>query len=283
MFISIAERINATRKNIKSAIAARDSEFIRSEAVAQAEAGAVLIDVNGGTRPEEERDNLDWLLGVVAPSVQNPLCIDSANPEVLGFAAEKIIEISKKQPPENGEAADGVPWLLLNSISAEKQRYDGVLPVALKYNASVAALAMDDSGMPSDAEKRIETARGLVKRLISDGVPARRIFIDPLVIPAGVNASIGPQLVKTVRSFREEFPDAHITCGLTNVSHGLPARSLLNGVFLAMLISAGLDSAILDPTDRRLMANLKAALVLADRDPYCAEYITAFRKNLLNV
>jgi cobalamin-dependent methionine synthase I len=282
MFVSIAERINATRKNIKAAIEARDSEAIRNEAVSQAEAGAVMIDINGGTRPEEERRNLDWLIGIVVPAVKKPLCVDSASPEALAFAAEKILELYGAQPPENGMTADGAPWLLLNSISGEKSRYDGVLPVAIKYNASVIALCMDDSGMPADAEKRIAAGRELVKRLAADGLPAERIFIDPLVMPVGVNNSLGPQLMKTVSALREEFPGSRITCGLSNVSHGLPARSLLNRTFLAMLIGAGLDSAILDPTDRRLAAALRAALVMSGRDSNCAGFLAAFRKKLLD-
>jgi len=283
MFITIGERINATRKNIRDALTARNADIIRAEAAAQAEAGATLIDLNGGTRIEEERVNIEWLLGIVVPAVKRPLCIDSASSAAIEFAAEKIIELRGAAPPENGAAPDGAPWLLLNSISAEKERYDGMLPVALKYNASVVALAMDDAGMPSDSRKRIETARALVGRLTSDGLPAQRIFIDPLVMPVGVNPSLGLQLVETVKVLRDEFPDVHITCGLSNVSHGLPARSLLNGAFLVMLVAAGLDSAILDPTDRRLMSMLRAALALAGRDVWCADFISAFRKKQLDV
>ncbi len=283
MFITIGERINATRKSVREAIQARDAETIRSEAVRQAEAGATVIDVNGGTRPEEEMDNLSWLLEVVAPAVGKPLCIDSANPAALSFAVEKVISLRGEKPPESGLTADDAPWLLINSISAEKSRYESVLPVVRKYNASVVALALDDSGMPDDAEKRIAVGGALIKRLMADGVPAGRIFADPLIMPAGVNTATGPYILRTVRAFREEFPDIHITCGLSNVSHGLPVRSLLNRTFLIMLIASGADSAILDPTDKVLVASLKAALALADRDPFCADYITAFRSKLLDV
>ncbi len=282
MFITIAERINATRKNIREAIEKRDAEAIKAEAVAQASAGASLIDVNGGTRPDEERANLDWLIDIVAGATDKPLCVDSANPSLLEEAAAKISSKRSGPPPENGLEPDGAPWLLLNSLSAEKDKYDGVLPVAIKHKASVVALLMDDSGMPEDAAKRIETGRALVKRLVSDGVPQERIFADPLIMPAGVNPALAAGILKTVRALRDEFPGIRITCGLTNVSHGLPARHLLNRTYLAMLIASGLDSAIMDPTDVKLRSALRAAMALTDKDPFCSAYIRDYRKNLLD-
>jgi len=283
LFITIAERINATRKNIRAAIESRDEAAIRAEAVNQAEAGATVIDVNGGTKPEEEKANLDWLLGIVAPAVRNPLCIDCADPELLEGAAERILEIRDAGVPSESLDPDGVPWLMINSISAEKERYDAVLPIALKYKASVLTLLMGDEGMPSDAADRIKTGRDLIPRLLNDGVKAGEIFIDPLIMPAGINTELGPQIFRTIRTLGDEFPGVRFTCGLTNVSHGLPVRPLLNRTFLTMLIASGLDSAILDPTDRRLTASLRAALALANMDPFCAGYINAFRNNLLDV
>ncbi len=282
MFITIAERINATRKNIREAIEKRDAEAIKAEAVAQAAAGASLIDVNGGTRPDEERANLDWLIDIVAGATDKPLCVDSANPSLLEEAAAKISSKRNCPPPENGLEPDGAPWLLLNSLSAEKDKYDGVLPVAIRHKASVVALLMDDSGMPEDAAKRIETGKALVKRLVSDGVPEKRIFTDPLIMPAGVNPALAAGILKAVRALRDEFPGIRITCGLTNVSHGLPARHLLNRTYLAMLIASGLDSAIMDPTDIKLRSALRAALALTDKDPFCSDYIRDYRKNLLD-
>lgn len=282
LFITIAERINATRKNIREAIEKRDAEAIKAEAVEQAAAGASLIDVNGGTRPDEERANLDWLIDVVTGAADRPLCVDSANPSLLEEAAGKILSKRGAPPPENGLEPDGLPWLLLNSLSAEKDKYDGVLPVALKHKASVVALLMDDSGMPEDAAKRIETGRALVKRLVADGVPHERIFADPLIMPAGVNPALAAGMLKSVRALRDEFPGIHITCGLTNISHGLPARHLLNRTYLAMLVAAGLDSAIMDPTDVKLRSALRAALALTDKDPYCSDYIRDYRKKLLD-
>jgi 5-methyltetrahydrofolate--homocysteine methyltransferase len=283
VFITIGERINATRKSIREAIAARNADTIRAEAVMQAEAGASAIDINGGTNPEEEVENLSWIIDIVAPAVSKPFCIDSADPKALSFAARRIIELSGRRPPESGLDENGIPWLIINSISAEKERYDGVLPILQEYRASVVALALDDTGMPEDAEKRIAVGGALIERLLSDGLTPERILADPLIMPAGVNTGAGPMIVETVRALRASFPAVHITCGLTNVSHGLPARKLLNRTFLAVLVAAGLDSAILDPTDRGLMSALRAALALAGRDPYCSNFIAAFRSGLLDV
>ncbi|HOO55469.1 MAG TPA: dihydropteroate synthase [bacterium] len=283
MFITVAERINATRKSIREAIETKNEEIIRKEVSTQAESGATMIDINGGTRPEEEKDNLEWLLGIALPILDKPVCIDSANPALLDFAAGKVIELKGIEVPSNPILGNGAPWLMLNSITAEKEKYEGVLPLIHKYNASVVALALDDSGMPGNDDKRILVGRELVQRLEKDGVPNSRVFVDPLVMPVSVNTGVGPRLLRTITQLKGEFPELHFTCGLTNVSYGLPERKLLNRAFLIMMIAAGLDCAILDPTDITLMSSLYAALVLIDQDEFCANYISAFRNNKLDV
>jgi 5-methyltetrahydrofolate--homocysteine methyltransferase len=140
------------------------------------------------------------------------------------------------------------------------------------------ALAMSDAGMPSNAEQRISVASSLVERLVSDGVDIDDIYVDPLVYPAATGAENTSAVLETIRTVRSRYPGVHASCGLSNVSHGLPVRKLLNQAFLVMAVSHGMDAAIIDPLDRRLMALLSASLALLGQDEFCMEYLTAARE-----
>lgn len=273
----IGERINATRKAVREAIRARDGELIRKEAADQTAAGAHLLDVNGGTDPSEEMGNVEWLLETLGDQTP-PLCVDSSNPEVLGGAADRIAAV-------RGGAAEGadVPWMMLNSISGERERMEKLLPVVAKHRCGVVALCMDDAGVPEGVGMRVETGKRVMERLEGAGVGRELVYLDPLVLPVSVNPQHAKDVVKTIEELKGLFPEAHVSCGLSNVSYGLPARRLLNRTFLVLAVAAGLDAVIMDPTDRRLMGALRAAMAVAGRDAYCAEYIAAFRKQQLDV
>lgn len=283
MFLTIGERINATRKSIGQAVKDRDAEAIRAEADAQILGGALMLDVNGGTTPETETDALVWLVDVIARHTNAPLCIDSANPEALEAGIEALIAARGARPPAQCEIAPGLPWLLINSTSAESERYAAILPLVKKYNAAVVGLCMGDEAMPDSAGARADLAAQLVERLDADGVEPGRIYIDPLILPAGVDQNNGPAAIEAVAAIKKAHPGARTVCGLTNISYGLPARALLNRTFLALLISAGLDAAIVDTCNSKQNSVMLAALALTGRDPYCADYIGAFRKQLLDV
>jgi 5-methyltetrahydrofolate--homocysteine methyltransferase len=283
MFLTIGERINATRKSIAEAVKARNAAAIRKEADDQIHGGALMLDVNGGTTPETEIDNLTWLVDVIARHTNAPLCIDSANPQAIEAGIETLLAARASKPPAKWDIAPGMPWLLINSISAENERYAAVLPLVKQYNAAVVGLCMGDDAMPDSAQARAALAGQLVARLNADGVDTSRIYIDPLILPAGVDQANGPAAIQAVAAIHKEHPEAHTVCGLTNISYGLPARPLLNRTFLALLISAGLDSAIVDTTNVKQNSAMLAALALTGRDPYCADFIGAFRKELLDI
>jgi len=256
----VAERINSTRKRIRKAVADRDSDHIASEAKKQAEAGADYIDVNAGTSVKKEVDDLKWLVETVQAAVDKPLCLDSANPKALRAA----LDLVEKTP-------------IINSTTAETERKEQVVPVAAEGGCSLVALLMDDSGMPESAGDRLEVAGMLIPELEEAGIERERIYVDPLVRPVSTEAAQAKAVLETIRRLNEDFPGVHTICGLSNISFGLPARNVLNTTFLALMMEAGLDSAIMDPTEERMTATVAAARALLDQDDFCMQYIKAHR------
>jgi cobalamin-dependent methionine synthase I len=261
----IGEKINGTRQRVAQAIEERDSTFIQDLAVQQTEAGASWLDVNAGTRQSREADDLIWLVQTIQPIVDVPLCLDSANPRALE-AAIRVVE----QTP------------MINSISGEPQRLEGILPLVAEYGCPTIALAMDDSGIPTTCEGRMDVVRKLMEKARAQDVPDDHMFIDPLAMTLATNTDSAKITLETMHAIREEFPDVHLTIGLSNISFGLPARSYINRVFLILALAAGLDSAILDPLDRELRAALIAARLVLGNDRHCLDYTRAYRAGLFN-
>jgi 5-methyltetrahydrofolate--homocysteine methyltransferase len=261
----IAERINSTRKNIAPAVKNRDTAFIQNEAKKQAEAGGHFIDCNAATvGPEAEPDALCWLVKVVQEVVDLPISLDSPNPKAI----EAAIKVHRGTP-------------LINSITGERERMERLLPVILEHKPKVMALCMDDRGMPQSAQDRIEAGGKLVDLLLSKGVKEEDLVIDPLICPISTDSNHGNHVLDALRHFRKRYPAAKLSIGLTNVSFGLPERKWLNRSMLLLAMDAGLDAAILDPTDAELMALLLAGEALLGRDEMCINYISAAREGKL--
>jgi 5-methyltetrahydrofolate corrinoid/iron sulfur protein methyltransferase len=261
----VGERINATRKKIGEAVQAQDAEHIKGEAVKQVEAGAHLIDVNGGIAGRET-EYLLWLVDLVQGVVDVPLCLDSADAGALEAALPKC-----NQPP------------MINSITFEKERLEKVTPLVKEHGAKVVALCLSDDGPPQDYDGRIEIAARLVDRLTGDGVPLENIYVDPCVFPISTSSDAGTFVLDAIGWVHSQYPGVHTICGASNVSFGLPVRKILNATFLAMLIARGLDSAIIDPCNNLTLASVLAAEALAGHDEFCTAYIAAFRAGQLEV
>jgi len=257
----IGEKINGTLQEVKIAIRERNASFIKDLARRQVEAGAARVDVNAGTLPAEEPDALSWLVKTVQDEVDAPLCLDSANPQALATAIQGI-----KQTP------------MINSISGERARLDGILPLASKHGCSVIALAMDEKGIPKGVDERMTVIRRLMDRTRNSGLPDEKVYIDPLVMTISTNTESAVIALETMRAVRTEFPKAHLCAGLSNISFGLPARHLVNRVFLTLALAAGLDAAILDPFDRELRGELLAAELVLGRDRHCLNYTRSYRE-----
>ena len=260
----IAERINSSRKPIAEAVESNDTALIQREAMAQTEAGADYIDVNAGTFINEEADRLKWLIRTVQEATDLPLCIDSPDPKVIEAALPLV---------------DRTP--MINSITLEPVRLDRILPLVAEHKTKVVGLCQADELPPDTAEGKLQLAGQLVEKVTAAGVALDDLYIDALVYPIATNSQSALATIDAIERIMKEFPGVHTTCGLTNVSYGMPNRKLINRTFLAAAITRGLDSAILDPTDKRLFGTLKASLTILAKDEFCLEYIEAFRAGRL--
>ena len=259
MFI-IGELINASRKTIRVAIEAKDAAAIQKVARDQAEAGADYIDVNAGVFVGKEPECLKWLVETVQAVTDKPCAIDSPDPA----AVEAALAVHR-----------GIP--MINSISLEKERYEKLMPIIADTDLKVIALCMSDAGMPKTVEDRMKIADELVGGLTENNISVENIYVDPLVQPLSVNETFGIEFVSAIERIVTTFPGIHTACGLSNISYGLPARKFMNQTFMTMAIAKGLDGAIINPLDAKMMANIIAAEALAGRDSFCENYLKAFR------
>lgn len=262
----VGELINASRKAIREAIEAQDAEAIQKIAKEQHDAGTDYIDVNAGVFVGKEPEYLKWLVETVQSAIDAPCCIDSPDPEAI----ETALALHK------GTA-------MINSISLEKDRYNSLLPIVAGTDLKVVALCMSDEGMPETTDDRLMIADKLVNGLLQKNVPVENIYVDPLVQPVSTNNAFGIEFMEAITRIVETFKGIHTVCGLSNISFGLPNRPFLNQTFMSMAIAKGLDGAIINPLDKKMMANIIAATALAGKDDYCMNYLQAYRDNRLEV
>jgi len=265
--IIVGEKLNSTLKSIRPAIENYDREVIADLARKQFEAGASFIDINAGMFADEEPERLAWLATVVQETVDAPLAIDSPSPKAM----KRALEVNKN------------PKVLINSITDEPKRFAEVLPLVLEYKASVIALCMSEKGVPETVLDRMHIADNLVTNLCKEGVQQKDIYLDPIVLPISTGIQYGNITLETIRQMRAEFPETHIACGLSNISFSLPARKLINQAFLVAAIYAGMDGAIIDPLDKRLMSMIYASEALFGKDKYCKTYLKKFRDGDIEV
>ena len=259
--IIVGELINASRKKIAAAIESQDTAAIQAIAKDQHENGANYIDVNAGVFVGKEPEYLQWLTSTVQAAVDAPCCIDSPDPKAI----EAALAVHKGTP-------------MINSISMEKERYDALLPLVAGTDFKVVALCMSDKGMPQTTDERMAIAEELVNNLVKNKVPVDNIYVDPLVQPISTNDKFGVEFLNSVERILKTFPGIHTVCGLSNISYGLPERKFLNQTFMVMAIAKGLDGAIVNPLDKKMMANIIAAEALAGNDEWCSAYLSAYRE-----
>ena len=258
--IIIGELINASRKAIGAAIEAQDAATIQKVAQDQHAAGANFIDVNAGIFVDKEPEYLTWLVKTVQEVVEGPCAIDSPNPKAI----EAALSVHRGAP-------------MINSISLEKERYENLMPIIAGTDMKIIALCMSDEGMPETAEDRLKIADKLVNGLLQNNVKIENIFVDPLVQPISVNNHFGMEFLDAVEKIMQKFEGIHTACGLSNISYGLPVRPFLNQMFMVMAITKGLNGAIVNPLDSKMMANITAAETLSGKDNFCMNYLQAYR------
>ncbi|EGO62994.1 methyltetrahydrofolate cobalamin methyltransferase [Acetonema longum] len=261
----IGELINTSRKAIREAVEARNSGYIQQVAKEQEEAGAHYLDINCGNMVGQEIEIMKWLVETVQQVTDMPLCIDS---------------------PDAGALRTGLSLLkpgykpMINSISAESKRYEAIVPLIKEFQAKIVALCIEDAGMPATAEDRLRIAVDLVQALEKQGVVQDDIYLDPLIKPLSTNENHGKEVLDAIRLIKEKFPAVHFTCGLSNISYGLPNRPVLNRLFVVQTMTAGMDGYILNPGDKAMMGIVYASQALLGQDKYCSKYLKAHRKGL---
>ncbi len=262
-FVIIGERINPTgRKLLAAEMAAGDYSRVEADALAQVAAGAHMLDVNAGIPMTDEPRILAEAIKLVQSLTDLPLSIDSS----IVAALEAGLAVYRGKP-------------LVNSVTGEEERLESVLPLVKKYGAAVVAISNDETGISEDPDMRFEVAKKIVRRAADFGIPHSDILVDPLVMPVGALNLAGRSVFHLVRRLREELK-VNTTCGASNFSFGLPNRHGLNSGFLAMLIGAGMTSAITNPLHAEEMTGVMGADVAMGHDPNCARWIQKFREPL---
>lgn len=260
----VGELINSSKKSIRDALENKDAAYILQVVKAQKEAGATYIDINCGTLIEKEVPTIEWLAQLILSQTQLPLCIDSTNPLALKAGLQKAT---------NGKT-------IINSITDETTRFNAVLPLIKEYKAKVIALCIDNSGLPKTQADRIRIADVLINKLVKEGIRLDDIYIDPLIKPIGIDSKNGIEALQAIQNIMDGYPGVHTICGLTNISYSLPSRKLLNRNFMVLASAKGMDSFILDPTDKDMRSSLIATQALLGQDRFCRKYIKGFREGL---
>lgn len=255
----VGERINPTgKKRLQQALREGDSAYPCSQAVAQSEAGAEILDVNAGLPGIDEAATLERLVKDLQAVTDLPLQLDSSNPEALSRA----LRIYNGKP-------------IVNSVNGEQKTLDAILPLCKKYGAAVVGLTLDEKGIPTSAEARFSIAERIVQAATAAGIPREDIYIDCLTLTASAQQEGAVQTLEALTRCKREL-GVRTVLGVSNISFGLPCRSYLNTTFLAMAMAAGLDLAIMNPNTPEMMAAVRSYRVLTAQDKQSADYVAAY-------
>jgi 5-methyltetrahydrofolate--homocysteine methyltransferase len=252
----VGELINSTRTSVGQAIAQRDQETIRRLARSQHEAGADVIDLNAGQSVGQELEDLLWLIEIVEDELGEAvrLAVDTSDPAVMETAIG---------------ACSATP--LMNSISNEPSKAP-LLSIAASCGCEVIGLAMGEAGMPRTADDRLREASSLLEKCTAAGIGPDHLYVDLICMSVASSPEQGVEVLEAVRRLDRELSLKSLVA-VSNVSFGLPDRRLLNRMFLAMLVEAGVSGIIVDPTDPKLAEALCAARALVGEDSFCMGYI----------
>lgn len=252
--VLIGERINPTgKKRLSAALKAGDMEVVRREALAQVDAGADILDVNVVAPGVDEVALLPQVVRVVMETVEVPLSIDINNPKAL----ETALKIYQGKP-------------IVNSVTGEEESLNIIFPLVKEYGAAVIGLAIDESGIPKDPEKRVAIAHKIVERAEAFGIPREDIIIDCLALTVGADDKAALVTLEAIRGVKAEL-GVNQTLGSSNISFGLPDRQVINQAFLALAIEAGVTCPTVNAAKVH-QAVLATDLILG-RDRFAQRYI----------
>ena len=264
--IIIGEKINGSIPVVAEAIARRDAEFIKERARIQAESGATFIDCCASVPEAQEVETLKWMIECIESVTDLPISVDSPSPRVLAEAYKFC-----SRPG------------LFNSVSGEGDKIDIIFPIMAQPENKgwqVIALLSGDNGIPKTAADRLAVFDKIMAKAKEYGIAPNRIHIDPLVEMLCTSENGIETNTEVISTVRAKYPTIHITAAVSNISFNLPVRKMINLGFTVLAMNAGLDSAILDPTNRDMMGLIYATEALLGLDDYCMEYIGAYRQGL---
>ncbi len=255
----IGERINPTGKKLfKEALKNKDIDYILSQAIEQIQGGAEILDVNVGLPETDEKEMMTAAVKAIQGVADAPLQIDTTDPDVL----EAALRVYNGKP-------------IVNSVNGEEKSLDTVLPIVKKYGAAVVGLTLDKDGIPAKAKKRIEIAEKIMNRALAIGIPKRDIYIDCLTLTASAEQSAVMETLKAVEYVKKHL-GLHTVLGVSNISFGLPSRTLINSAFLTMALTKGLDLPIINPNIEAMTGAVRAYRLLAGHDINSSEFIEAY-------
>lgn len=261
MFI-IGELINGMYPEIALAISGRDKKAIQGCALEQLDCGASALDVNCGPASKQPLIDMPWLVETIQEVTDKPLCLDSSNPEVI---KEGLKSARNKT--------------IINSTTADPEKLDILVPLAKEYKAELIGITISAKGIPQNMDQRVELAAEIVAYCQESGFPVEDLYLDPILLPINVAQGQMNEILKAIREFKIiSQPSPKIVIGLSNVSQGVRARSLINRTFLTMAVAYGLNSVILNPKDKELMDTLITAELILNKNIYCDSYLKAYRK-----
>jgi 5-methyltetrahydrofolate--homocysteine methyltransferase len=262
-FVIIGERINPTgRKVLAAEMKAGRMDRVKADAIAQAAAGAHMLDVNAGIPAIDEPALLVATIKAVTEVSDLPICIDSSVMEALEAALAAY----------EGKA-------LVNSVTAEDERMDRILPLVKKHGAAVIGMANDETGISMVPEERVAIARRIIERAAEYGIPKEDVIIDPIAMTVAADPTCGLITLETMRLIRNELGN-NMTCGASNVSFGLPDRATVNAAFLPLAMHAGLTCAITNPLVPEVRRAVLAGDLLLGHDEYAMRWIASYRAEL---
>jgi 5-methyltetrahydrofolate--homocysteine methyltransferase len=262
-FVVIGERINPTgRKVLAAEMKEGRMDRVKADAIAQAAAGAHMLDVNAGIPAIDEPALLVATIKAVTEVSDLPICIDSSVMEALEAALAAY----------EGKA-------LVNSVTAEDERMDRILPLVKKHGAAVIGMANDETGISMVPEERLAIARRIVERAADYGIPKEDVIIDPIAMTVAADPTCGLITLETMRLIRDQLGN-NMTCGASNVSFGLPDRATVNAAFLPLAMHAGLTCAITNPLVPEVRRAVLAGDLLLGHDEYAMRWIASYRADL---
>jgi len=263
--IIIGEKINGAIPSIKQAIAEKNEALIIERTLAQANAGAAFLDCAPSTATEIEYETMVWLIGLMQGCTDVPLCIDSPNASLLA----RIIEEGHLKRPG-----------MVNSVNEEGTKCETIFPLIAGTPWEVVGLTCDQDGIPADPQKKVDIAKRIIDKADKYGVALDQLHIDPCVMALATMPSAMEDFVYCIRKIHEYAPAVKVTGAISNISFDMPARKFVNMNCLSMALSAGLDSAILDPTSETMMGTYYAHSALTMVDKGGRKYNRAYRKGL---